>query len=64
MIHVRTQYTVILCIHDREIRIGGLNGLQIKAMMPEEEMATLIERRHGQGVAVVKQPSGAIKVGT
>ena len=31
-------------------------------MTPEEEMAMLIEKQRGQGVAVVKQPSEAIKV--
>ena len=57
---VRFMYAqdIILCVRAREILIGGSQGLRIKAMTPEEEMAALAEKRRGQGVAVANRPVG------
>jgi hypothetical protein len=55
---------IILCVRAREILIGGLKGLRIKALTPEEEMAALAEKRRSQGVAVTNRPIGAIAAAT
>jgi hypothetical protein len=63
---VRFMYAqdIILCVRAREILIGGLKGLPIKAMTPEEEMAALAEKRRSQGVAVTNRPNGTIVTAT
>jgi len=55
---------IILCVRAWEILMGGLKGLRIKALTPEEEMAAFAEKRCSQGVAVTNHPIRTITAAT